>query len=54
MFEPQVEIEIYTLHKRVANRSKEEEFSFENLQEVSSLLLISKSYDEFTMANVLI
>jgi hypothetical protein len=36
MFEPQVEIEIYTLHKRVANPSKENEFSFENLQEVSS------------------
>ena len=54
MFEPQVGIEIYTLHKRVANRSKEKEFSFENLQEVSSELLISKSYDEFTMANVFI
>ena len=54
MFDPQVEIEIYTLHKRVASRSKEKEFSFENLQEVSSQLLISKSYDEFTMANVLI
>ena len=36
MFEPQVEIELYILHKRVANRSKEKEFSFENLQEVSS------------------
>jgi hypothetical protein len=36
MFEPQVEIEIYTLHKRVGYRSKENEFSFENLQELSS------------------
>ena len=54
MFEPQVQIEIYTLHKRVANRSKEKEFSFVNLQEVSSQLLITNIYDEFTMANVLI
>ena len=36
MFEPQVELEIYTLHKRVAYRSKEKEFSFDNLQEFSS------------------
>ena len=36
MFEPQFEIEIYTLEKRFAYRSKEKEFSFENLQEVSS------------------
>ena len=36
MFEPQVEIEIYTLHKRAVYYSKEKEFSFENLQEVSS------------------
>ena len=36
MFEPQVEIEIYTLHKRVAYISKEKERSFLNLQEVSS------------------
>ena len=36
MFEAQVEIEIYTLHKRVAYRSKEKEFSLENLQEFSS------------------
>ena len=36
MFEPQVEIELYILHKRVANRSKEKEFSIENLQKVSS------------------
>ena len=36
MFEPQVEIEIYTLHKPVAYISKEKELSFQNLQEVSS------------------
>jgi hypothetical protein len=36
MFEPQVEIEMYTLHKRFAYRSKEKELSFENLQEFSS------------------
>ena len=36
MFEPQLELEIYTLHKRVAYRSKEKEFSFDNLQEFSS------------------
>ena len=36
MFEPQVELEIYTLHKRVEHRSKEKEFSFDNLQEFSS------------------
>ena len=34
MFEPQVEIELYILHKRVAYCSKEKEFSFQNLQEV--------------------
>ena len=34
MFQPQVEIEIYTLHKRVANSSKEKKLSFQNLQEV--------------------
>ena len=54
MFEPQVEIEIYTFHKPVAYSSKEKELSCQNLQEFSSLLLISKSYDVFTMANVLI
>ena len=36
MFEPQVEIEIYTLHKRFAYISKEKELSFQNLQEVPS------------------
>ena len=36
MFEPQVQIEIYTVHKRFANSSKEKELSFQNLQEVSS------------------
>jgi hypothetical protein len=54
MFEPQVEIEIDTLPKIVAYSSKEKEISFQNLQEVSSYHVISKSYDEFTMANVLI
>ena len=36
MFEPQVEIEIYTLHKIVAYISKENEVSLRNLQEVLS------------------
>ena len=36
MFEPQVEIEIYTLHKRVVYYSKEKELIFQSLQEVSS------------------
>ena len=54
MFEPQVEIEIYTLHKRFANHSKEKELSFQNRQEFSSWHLISKRYVEFTMATVLI
>ena len=36
MFEPQVKIEIYILHKRFAYRSKEKERSFQNLQEFSS------------------
>ena len=36
MFDPQVEIEIYILHKRVAYYSKEKELIFQNLQEFSS------------------
>jgi hypothetical protein len=36
MFEPQFEIEIYKLHKRVAYRSKEKGLSFQDLQECSS------------------
>ena len=36
MFEPQVEIEIYTFHKPVADSSKEKEHSCQNLQEFSS------------------
>ena len=36
MFEPQVEIEIYTFHKPVADSSKEKELSGQNLQEFSS------------------
>ena len=36
MVAPQVEIEIYTLHKGVEYISKEKELSFQNLQEVSS------------------
>ena len=36
MFEPQVEIEIYKLHKRVAYYSKGKELSFQNRQEFSS------------------
>ena len=31
MFEPPFEIEIYTLHKRVAYSLKEKELSFQNL-----------------------
>ena len=31
MFEPQVEIEIYTLHKRVVYYSKEKEFTMANV-----------------------
>jgi hypothetical protein len=54
MFEPQFEIEIYKLHKRVALRSKEKELCFQNLQEFSSKHLISKSYDELTMVTLLI
>ena len=36
MFEPQVQIEIYTLDKRVAYYSKGKELSFHNWQEFSS------------------
>jgi hypothetical protein len=36
MFEPQLEIEMYRLHKRVAYCSKEKELRFQNLQEFSS------------------
>ena len=36
MFEPQLEIEIYKLHKQFANRSNENELSFQNLKEFSS------------------
>ena len=36
MFEHQVEIEIYTLHKRFSYRSKDKELSFQNRQEFSS------------------
>jgi hypothetical protein len=43
MFERQFQIEIYTLHTRVAHRSNEQELSFQNLQD-------SESYDQFTMA----
>jgi uncharacterized protein YktA (UPF0223 family) len=52
MFEPQFEIEIYKLHKRVAYRSNEKdlELSFQILNEFSSYHLMSKSNDEFTMA----
>ena len=42
MFEPQFEIELHKTHKRVAYRSKESELSFQNLEELSSLHLISK------------
>ena len=35
MFETQLEIEIYRLHKRFAYRSKEKELSFQNRQEFS-------------------
>jgi hypothetical protein len=47
MFEPQFEIEIYTLQNRDAYHSKAKDLSFQNLHE---FLLISKIYDEFTMA----
>jgi hypothetical protein len=38
MFEPQFEIEIYTLHKRVAYRSNDKElsFQFQNPKEFAS------------------
>ena len=36
MFQPQVDIEINTSHKRIAYRSKEKEISFQNLQECST------------------
>ena len=54
MFQPLVDIEINTSHKRIAYRSKVKELSFQNLQECSSQHLISKSYDKFTIATVLI
>ena len=44
MFAHQFEKKKYTLHKRFAYRLKEKKICFENLQEVSSLHLISKSY----------
>ena len=33
MFERQIQIEIYTLHTRVADRSNDQELGFQNLQE---------------------
>ena len=36
MFQPQVDIEIYTFHKPVAYSSKEKELICQNLQEFSS------------------
>jgi hypothetical protein len=50
MFELQFEIEINTLHERIAKRSNGKELSFQNLKEFSSLHLISKSNGKFTMA----
>ena len=50
MFDPQYKIENYTLHTQIAQRSNGRDLSFQNLEEFSSYLLISKSYDQFTMA----
>ena len=50
MFERQYKIENHTLHTRIAHRSNGREVRFQNLQQFSSYLLISKSYDQFTMA----
>ena len=36
MFEPQYEIEIYTLHRCVAYCSNDKELNFQNLKEFSS------------------
>ena len=41
MFERQFQIEIYTLHTRVAHRSNDQLLSFQNLQEFWSYHLIN-------------
>ena len=50
MFERQYKIQNYTMHTRIDQRSNGRELSFQNLEEFSSYLLITKSYDQITMA----